>query len=501
MKKLLNRLDNIFMCGFKKAGIYIGILLILMSQFSCKKNKILDSSNVKLLFSRDSILFDTVFTSIGSTAKYLIVKNPYKGIVNISQIRLKNGSSSPFILNVDGSPGKSHTNVEILAQDSIFVVVQVNINPNNANSPFIISDELEFYVNGNKQTVYLEAWGQNAYYHRPDKAIYFSDGSYLPYSLVSSAQNTTVVWPNDKPHVIYGWLVVDSTQKLVIQPGTKVYLNYKAGIWVYRYGEINVNGTLGNEVIFTSARREKDYSDEPGQWDRIWINEGSTGNVINYAIIKNGFIGIQADLFGNNFSTPRRLKITNTRIQNMSLWGMYFLGYEVWGGNNVVLNCKEYCLNILLGGKYSFYHSTFANYWNKNNRDKPCVNINNHSSIQVLPLDSCYFGSCIIDGDKSEEISLDVSTSTPSLSPKYFFSNCVLKTQMNTSSAQNFEYNKVNVDPGFKDILNYNAELGSSSQAGMFSQGNATLHATYFPTDIKNQLRLAPYWAGAYNKN
>ncbi|MCX8080814.1 MAG: hypothetical protein N3F09_06210 [Bacteroidia bacterium] len=469
-------------------------------QVSCKKNKIITSSSAKLIISSDSILFDTVFTTIGSSTKYLIVKNPNKGILNISEIKLKNGHASPFILNVDGSPGKYHTNIEIPANDSIFIMVQVNVNPTNQNSPLIISDELEFHYNGNKQTVYLEAWGQDAYYHKPDKAIYFSNGSYLPYSLISSSENTTVVWPNDKPHVIYGWVVVDSTQKLIIQPGTKIYLNYKAGIWVYRYGEIKVNGTLGNEVIFTSARREKDYLDEPGQWDRIWINEGSTGNEINYAIIKNGFIGIQAELLGNSFNVPKRLKITNTKIQNMSLWGMYFLGFNVWGGNNVVINCREYCLNILSGGKYTFYHSTFANFWNKSVREKSCIHINNYNTQQTLPLDSCYFGSCIIDGNRNEEITLDLSTSTPSLLPKYFFSNCVLRTQINTINPQHFEFNKINVHVDFKDISNYNAELGSNSQAGMFSQGNATLHANYFPNDIKGQLRLAPFWAGAYVK-
>jgi hypothetical protein len=31
------------------------------------------------------------------------------------------------------------------------------------------------------------------------------------------------------------------------------------------------------------------------QWDRIWINE-NTRNIINHAVIKNAFIGIQAEI-------------------------------------------------------------------------------------------------------------------------------------------------------------------------------------------------------------
>jgi len=45
--------------------------------------------------------------------------------------------------------------------------------------------------------------------------------------------------------------------------------------------------------LFTQARRDPEYADEPGQWDRIWINEGSVNNEIDYAIIKNGYIVAQ----------------------------------------------------------------------------------------------------------------------------------------------------------------------------------------------------------------
>ena len=70
-----------------------------------------------------------------------------------------------------------------------------------------------------------EAWGQDAYYHRPDSAIKFKDGTYFPYSLANAVPNSydkvgsEFVWKNDKPHVIYGYLVVDEYQKLKIQEG------------------------------------------------------------------------------------------------------------------------------------------------------------------------------------------------------------------------------------------------------------------------------------------
>ncbi len=60
-------------------------------------------------------------------------------------------------------------------------------------------------------------------------------------------------------------------------------------------GVIKVNGTLGNEVTFQGDRLDSWYKELPGQWDRIWLMPGSIDNEFNYAIIRNGNIGIHAD--------------------------------------------------------------------------------------------------------------------------------------------------------------------------------------------------------------
>lgn len=478
------------------------ILSFLVFDFtSCKKDKLITDSGAKLQFSQDSVLFDTVFTTIGSSTKNIRVRNKNNQRIKISSIQLQGGTASPFIINVDGSPGKSFTDIEIAANDSMYIFIQVNVNPTNTNSPLIISDALLFSVNGNQQTVQLEAWGQDAYYHRPTDAIKFKDGTYLPYSLVSTSNNTTVVWNNDKPHVIYGYLVVDSTQKLIINAGVRVYLNNKAALWVYSYGELKVLGQKGNEVIFTGARREKDFADEPGQWDRIWINEGSVNNEINYAIIKNGYIGVQAELFGTNFNAPRRLKITNTKIQNMSLWGFYGYAYNVYGGNNVFSNCQEHSLNLLMGGKYTFLHCTFANFWTgEKARDKPTININNYSSLQVLPLDSAYFGNCIVDGKLSNEIKLDLDYSDTNFPPSFVFNNCWLKTTNATTNATNY----VNIRTGatsidFTDVSKYNFQAPNDTRIRGFVHPDATTTAAKFPFDLNAVSRnTASVTVGAY---
>ncbi|MBC7695221.1 MAG: hypothetical protein H7141_07240 [Burkholderiales bacterium] len=450
---------------------------------SCKKDKLLTDPSAMVSFSQDSLLFDTVFTTIGSTTRNIRVINNNNQKVNISSIRLEKGQSSSFFLNVDGTPGKSVEDVEILAHDSIFIFIQVNVNPNNVLSPFVIQDKILVNLNGNTQSVKLEAWGQDAHYHFPDKAIQYKNG-YLPYSTVSNGTNVTVNWgggtlgqPDDnKPHVIYGWLVVDSTQKLVINPGVKVYFHQNAGLWVYRYGTLQVNGTLNNEVVFQGDRREADYADMPGQWDRIWINEGHSDNYINYAIIKNNYIGIQAECL-LSIVPPKHLKLTNTIIKNCSKFGVYSVAYDIWGANNVISNCKEYCAAITLGGNYTFLHTTFANYFTQEGGrgGQPCIHIDNFDGTNIWPIDSMYFANSIIEGSQGNEFEENIKFYNSSQKCK--IGNCLLRTSAITNTLITTSGNVYNGNPDFNNTSGYDFKInGGSTAKGI---GDISIRTTY----------------------
>jgi hypothetical protein len=299
--------------------------------------------------------------------------------------------------------------------------------------------------------------------------------------------------------VIYGYLVIDSLQKLTIQAGVQVYLNYKAGIWVYRYGQLKVLGQKGNEVVFQGARREKVFNDDPGQWDRIWINEGSNNNQIDYAIIKNGYIGIQTELLGNVIGLPGKLTLTNTKIQNMSMWGIYGFGYVINGGNNVVTNCHEHLLNVVIGGDYRFVHCTFANFWTKDSRQKPAINVSNYtSSGQTLPV-LLYFGNSVIDGKLDNEITLDLKG--PDSLKSVTFSSSYLKTTADFA-ADTLRYLKCRKGASlkYKDVAGYNFEPSASdSIIKGFNNQRARTDVAPYRRDINQKQRntTAPT-AGAY---
>ena len=476
---------------------------------SCKKDKVITSPNAKLTFSQDSILFDTVFTNIGSTTKLFRVHNRNNGKVNISSIRLARGNASFYRLNVDGVPGKSFSNIEIAAQDSMYIFVEVTIDPTNQTNPFIYRDSILFDLNGNEQHFDLIAFGQNAYYHMPNQKIIFNSTSALYYSLdTNKVGAASVIWKNDKPHLIYGYLVVDSLHHLTIPPGTNIYVHNGGGIWVYRYGSISIGagGSPGNLVTFQGDRLEQEYKDVPGQWDRIWINEGSTQNVISYTIIKNGYIGVHAGYAvfdglptGNEgLGISNRLNINHTIIQNCSYAGILGHFYNITGGDNVVVNCGQHILEFDYGGNYTFYQCTFANYWNQSNnsqtsnaRTTPSFLFNNYfNGNQLNAFDTLYFGNCILDGSMAEEFQFDtIASPIPGFAHPYLFDHCLLKTQMFQRTAPphtsvciiNNPSGNSNNPPSFVSPSTYNFDIQNNSAA--LNQGSFSSNGGYY-TDI-----------------
>ena len=81
----------------------ITLFLLALGGYSCKKSsQINPDSGLKLAFSADTVLFDTVFTSLGSATYELMIYNQHSDDLKISSIRLVGGEASPFRFNLDG---------------------------------------------------------------------------------------------------------------------------------------------------------------------------------------------------------------------------------------------------------------------------------------------------------------------------------------------------------------------------------------------------------------
>ena len=141
-----------------RKGIYI--LLLLLGLVSCRETIVSDDPTLKLRFSHDVVLFDTVFTTIGSSTKRVMVYNPNKNALRIDQVEMQNGNY--FHINLDGENNMEKLqNITVRGGDSLFMFVRVYIDPLDENNPVLIEDDVVFRVNGNLQKITLQAYGQN----------------------------------------------------------------------------------------------------------------------------------------------------------------------------------------------------------------------------------------------------------------------------------------------------------------------------------------------------
>lgn len=470
-------------------------ILITILLFACKKDIIENDQSAILHFSTDTITFDTIFTSIGSITKTLTVYNRNNFDVK-SNITLLGNSVANFRMNIDGIAGNSQTNIEIPAKDSIFIFLEVTIDPSSSNTPYILSDSLVFTTGTKKQDVDLVAWGQDAYFHTANAygdIINGTDTNRFYYHLLDCSQP----WTNDKPHVIYGYAVVDPGKTLLINEGCNVYLHNNSGILVGNPfleasgGSIKVNGTFGNEVTFQGDRLDPWYKDIPGQWDRIWLMPGSIDNEINYAIIRNGKIGIHADTIANNNPT---VNINNTIIENMSSIGILGQGANITATNTTISKCGQYAVACNIGGTYNFTHCTFANYWDYNYRNTPSILLNNYyegadGNIYVRNLNAANFTNCIIDGNLSTEVSFqeqELGTFN------YTFDHCLIKLDPTISTdITHYQNAIINQSPEF--VSNTESDFHLTQNSPAIDAGKTTS----FLDDIEDNPRSNPD-IGAY---
>jgi hypothetical protein len=431
--------------------------------FSCDEEQFYEQSNAKLRFSADTVIFDTVFTTIGSSTQKLIVKNPYSKSLKISTIQLAGGESSSYRINIDGHSGYSLNNIELRPKDSLYIFIEVNIDPTNNNQPLVVKDSIQFYTNENYQDVKLVAWGQDVH-------------------ILNSKIIETETWINDKPYLIYNYLFVDTNSTLTIEPGVK--LHFHNGSRMFVAGTLIANGTFENPIVFEGDRLEDIYEDIPGQWDGIWLLPGSKDHVFEFSEIRNAIIGIQVDTLAN-LDKPT-LFLANCKIENMTSAGLFAQGSTVEAYNTLIANCGQFAAALTIGGSYEFYHCTFANYWGYSTRKTPSILLNNYyidiyGSTQVRNLNKALFGNCIIYGNKESEIVLDKNLSGE-FNFKFDHSLIKVSADFSTNDPIFFENVIKNENPTFKDPYKYDYELDTLSIA---KDAGKVEFGLRFPLDIK----------------
>jgi hypothetical protein len=344
----------------KPLFLLLPLLAGLLMTSSCHKELFTNKGAVS--FSSDTLTFDTVFTTLGSVTKSFTVRNTQNRAITISDIKLMGLSGSQFRILVDGQNGPEVKNKVIPAHDSIYIFVEVTIQPNNVNNPFVIFDQVQFVTNGITQHVVLEAMGQNAHY-------------YFSYQVL---RNTTFTFPTDKPNIIVnknGGLpifAVDTGATCTIPAGCKIFMGPGAVMTVD--GTLNAMATSwADSTIFQYIRT--DYPGQPGLWLGITYSRIATINM-SHVIIDQSTFGISDEYVLDQIAqsqittsvltsyasnpTPN-VTLDKVIIRNTSSIAMSAIRTNLTATNCLFFSCGGGLVQLGMGGTYNINNCTFAN--------------------------------------------------------------------------------------------------------------------------------------------
>jgi hypothetical protein len=450
---------------------FAALMILLIFGYSCKKETILTDESAIISISADSLKFDTVFTQTGSVTQSFKIKNSNNQPIVLSSIKLMGGINNPFKMNVNGVAATEAIDLSISANDSIYVFVMVNINPNNTSNPFIVSDSIRIICNNNSYHVQLEAYGQNAHFYN------------------SAVISNDTTWTNDLPFVVLGGLTIDSNATLTLQEGCRVYMHSNAAIMVD--GTLKVNGTADQQIEFAGDRTDDPYRYLPGSWPGIHFNTSSKNNELNFCSIKNATIGLLIE----NPSTNGTPKVTAHQIiiDNASEAGLLIENSNANIDNSLVSNCKK---NVVIqgGGNSSFVSCTLTAYPTLYQfHEFPMLEINNYGfeNGNIISRDlKTVFTNCVVWSNSNMIDNEIIVTKEGNGIFDVLLENSLIK---NSTDPNNTTLTNVikNIDPQFDSIDIENNYFDFRTQNNLASPLQNTGKLTPFQKDLDNRPRVS----------
>ncbi len=434
------------------------IALIIAVAISCEERNLNTNEDATLQFSMDTVSFDTVFTSVGSATMHFIVHNPYNKDLEINSIYLEGGSESNFRINIDGAPELSVSDKLLRERDSMYIFIDVTVDPNKQNIPFLIEDNIVFNTNGKEQKVLLQAYGQDAWHF--DLKLWKGD---IGFQINDSTTNDTTFFlllehdtllKADKPYYLQENLLITEGVELKLSPGVEFYIHKDKSIYIQ--GSLKSEGTKEAPVVFRGDRLDNLFADipydkVPGQWGSIALQSTSYDNTFTHTNIRNGLTGLYVDSLSLN-NNPKAL-LKNCRIENMTYAAIYGKTGDVEAENSVFANCAERLLVAHGGGKYEFTNCTFANYYRSpdgTTHKEESVVLTNYiigkDAIYISDLQKAHFTNCIIDGTIENELALlNIEDEKPEVTAEfnYTFDHCMIKTDVTEIDTTQTTFNNV----------------------------------------------------------
>ena len=439
----------------KSKNFIIIIIFTVFITLSCKKENIATGTNINISFSADTIILDTLFTEIGSATYYFKVYNNSNKTVKFDEIFLGNKNKSAYRTRIDGQEGNQAFNVQIAANDSMFIFLETTLQKNSQNEPSLIKDSIIFKSGEHTRDIDILSWGQNV-------------------KMMKSQNISTQSLNNSTPYLICGNITVDTLQTLTIKEGTKLYFHKNSTLTIK--GKLIVNGKTEKPVLFSSDRLEDFYNDIPGQWNGIYFPKGNLGAEITNATIENSSVGL-------SFNQPNigsEIKINNSIIRHCLKNGIEITTGNFSLNNLLITNCGQAALSISDGTNGTINHSTIANYYDygRNSRSLVISNDENTKENNITVTNS------IIYGTFPNEIYIDNENSLSSIN----IDHCIVKTNLESIISPLSITNSINKDPLFYDTKKQYFYLTKDSPARDFGKLN---FGNLLPIDLRGKNRTA----------
>ncbi|MFA9370506.1 MAG: choice-of-anchor Q domain-containing protein [Labilibaculum antarcticum] len=417
------------------------IILLSFVVISCDEDEHFTTDpNFRLTFSSDTIAFDTLFTGFASTTQQLKVKNTSADAISISHLYLQN-SESPYRLNVNGIQSNNLMDVVLDAKDSLFIFIEVGLDPRDEDAPRLLADQLKFELNGQSQEVILETFAQ-------DVLVIDADVS----------ENT--IWTGDRPYLLTESIFLADGVDLIVNEGARVY--FKKNTALHIKGNLEVHGSFQRPVYFGSSRLEELYDNVPGQWDGIYFYDESTTTFLSHFTVENGINGLN---FTKTILNNNPIIIEYGIIQNFTRKGLFASNSTIAAHDLLITNCGEECVRIE-DASCTISHSTFYNSWFFTPRSSALI------SYQGVGENTFTINNSIVYGTRTDELELESLLNVS-------IDNSLLKigssAQTNYSSV--FTNCLFNEDPDFLNLKEFNFALNAESPA--VNNGNIEFVSTY----------------------
>lgn len=362
------------------------------------------SQGNRLLFSADTITFDTLFSTVPSTTRTFWVHNESGDGIRIRTARLERGTQSGFRVNVDGTYLNPVGNdFEVRKGDSLLVFVEVTTRENHQQGPQLVEDNLLLTLeSGVEQRINLRTWSWDAR------------------KLADVVINKDSVIESAVPIILYGkGIEVEEGATLTIR-NTDLYFHDGAGIDVR--GQIVAENSLFRGDRLDHMFDYLPYDRVSGQWRGINIYNTSKSNQLNNCEIRNAVDALLCD--------STELLMHNTVVHNNSGFGLRAYKSRVTLTYCQFTNSFNKCLS-LEGCEAVIDHCTVAQFYPFSANRGAALHFTNNASALLLKCTNT-----LVTGYEDDVIMGEVGDTT--VVYDYYFANCILRTD-SVSDAERFE--------------------------------------------------------------